>query len=100
VRRIAGADRYATAVDLSASTFAANSVGTVYVASGTSFPDGLSAGPVAGRQGSPLLLVPSNFLPSSVAAELRRLDPKRVIIVGGSSVVNDTVRRQIVALWP
>ncbi|HYI66867.1 MAG TPA: S8 family serine peptidase [Candidatus Limnocylindrales bacterium] len=100
VRRVAGADRYATAVSLSASTFAANSVGTVYVASGTSFPDGLAAAPVAGRKGSPLLLVPSNSLPASVAAELRRLDPSRVIIIGGTGVVSDAVRAQILALWP
>ena len=100
VRRVAGPDRYATAANLSASTFAANSVGTAYVASGTSFPDGLAVGPVAGQGGSPLLLVPSNFLPTSVAAELRRLDPTRVVIVGGTAVVNDIVRQQILALWP
>ncbi len=45
-----GPDRYATAANLSASTFAANSVGTAYVASGTSFPDGLAVGPVAGQE--------------------------------------------------
>ena len=100
VRRVSGPDRYATAASLSASTFAANSVGTVYVASGTSFPDGLAVGPVAGRGGSPLLLVPSNFLPVSVAAELRRLDPTRVIIIGGTAVVSNTLRQQILALWP
>jgi len=100
VRRIAGADRYATAVNLSASIFAANSVGTVYVAAGSSFPDGLSAGPVAGIKGAPLLLVPSTFLPASVATELRRLDPSRVVIVGGTAIVRETVRDQIRALWP
>ncbi len=100
VSRVAGADRYATAVNLSASTFAANSVGTVYVAAGSSFPDGLSAGPVAGRNGAPLLLVPSNFLPGSVAAELKRLDPTKVVIVGGTAIINETVRNQIQAVWP
>ncbi|HEX7196396.1 MAG TPA: S8 family serine peptidase, partial [Candidatus Limnocylindria bacterium] len=67
VQRISGVDRYATAVSLSSKSFAANSVGTVYVASGTSFPDGLAAGPVAGMRGGPLLLVPSTGLPSVVA---------------------------------
>ncbi|HEV8054086.1 MAG TPA: cell wall-binding repeat-containing protein, partial [Candidatus Limnocylindrales bacterium] len=100
VRRIAGADRYATAVNLSASTFAANSVNTVYLAAGSSFPDGLSAGPVAGARGAPLLLVPSGFLPDSVAVELKRLDPSQVIIVGGTAIVTETVRNQIRALWP
>jgi type VII secretion-associated serine protease mycosin len=100
VRRVAGADRYATAVNLSASTFAANSVRTVYVAAGTSFPDGLAAGPVAGLQGSPLLLVPSHFVPDSVSTELRRLDPSQVVIIGGASIVNESVREQIRAIWP
>jgi putative cell wall-binding protein len=97
---MAGADRYTTAVALSKATFAANSVGTVYVATGRSFPDGLSAGPVAGLRGGPLLLVPGTSLPSTVAAELRRLDPTSIVLVGGPGVVADTVRNQIRAIWP
>ena len=100
VTRMAGADRYTTAVALSRATFADNSVGTVYVATGRSFPDGLSAGPVAGLRGGPLLLVPGTSLPSAVAAELRRLDPTSIVIVGGPGVVADTVRNQIRAIWP
>jgi putative cell wall-binding protein len=100
VQRVAGADRYATAVALSAATYAANSVSHVYVATGKSFPDGLSVGPVAGWWKAPLLLVPGNGLPAEVAAELRRLDPTNVVIVGGSGVVTDGVRDAIRALWP
>lgn len=100
VRRIAGADRWETAAKLSSSTFGPNSVATVYVAAGGSFPDGLASGPAAGISGSPLLLVSSDYLPSVVGEELKRLDPTRVIIVGGSGIVSDTVRNQIRALWP
>ncbi|MEA2650862.1 MAG: serine protease [Chloroflexota bacterium] len=100
VRRVAGADRYATAVSLSSSTFAANSVDTVYLAAGTSYPDGLAAGPVAGLQGAPLLLVPSHFVPGGVSAELRRLDPSRIVIIGGTSIVSELVREQVRAIWP
>jgi putative cell wall-binding protein len=100
VRRIAGADRYATAVALSAATFAPDSVTSVYVATGGSYPDGLAAGPVAGRNGGPLLLVGTNTLPASVAAELRRLDPTNVVILGGIGAVSEAVRNQIRALWP
>jgi subtilisin family serine protease/putative cell wall-binding protein len=99
VTRVAGADRYATAVRLSAVSFGANSVSRVYIASGTSFADGLAAGPVAGLRGAPLLLVSTRSLPSVVANELKRLDPTQVIIVGGSGVVSDTVRNQIRSLW-
>ncbi len=100
VSRMAGADRYTTAVALSKATFADDSVGTVYVATGRSFPDGLSAGPVAGVRGGPLLLVPGTSLPSAVAAELRRLDPTSIVFVGGPGVVSDAVRYQIRAIWP
>lgn len=100
VTRFGGSDRYATAVALSAASFAANGVGTVYVASGASFPDGLSAGSVAGAKGAPVLLVANGSLPPVVAVELKRLDPTSVVIVGGSGVVSDTVRAQIRALWP
>lgn len=99
VQRIAGADRFSTAVALSAATFAADSVSNVYIATGGSYPDGLAAGPVAGANGAPLLLV-GNSLPASVAAELRRLDPANVLIIGGTSVVSEAVRAQIRALWP
>ena len=100
VRRIAGADRYATATSLSAATFAPNSVSTVYLATGTAFPDGLAAGPVAGRAGAPLLLVPSNRLPTVVADELRRLDPTTVVILGGTGAVSQSVVDHIISLWP
>lgn len=100
VQRVAGADRYATAVAVSAATYAADSVSHVFVATGKSFPDGLAVGPVAGWWQGPLLLVPGSRLPSEVAAELRRLDPTNVVIVGGSGVVSDGVRDAIRALWP
>lgn len=100
VQRAAGSDRYATAVAVSASTFTSDSVSHVYIATGTSFPDGLSVGPVAGWWRGPLLLVPGNRLPPEVAAELRRLDPTNVVIVGGSGVVSEGVRDSIRAIWP
>ncbi|MCV0377497.1 S8 family serine peptidase [Microbacterium sp.] len=100
VTRISGADRYASTAALSAASFPANGPGTVYVATGKVFPDGLTAGPIAGLRNGPLLLVPGTSLPSSVAAELRRLDPTNVVIVGGPEAITDSVRNQIRALWP
>jgi putative cell wall-binding protein len=100
VTRISGADRYSSTAALSAASFAANGPGTVYVATGKVFPDGLTAGPIAGLRNGPLLLVPGTSLPSSVAAELKRLDPTNIVIVGGPEAITDTVRNQIRALWP
>jgi len=99
VDRVAGADRYGTAVALSAATYAPNSVEYVYIATGSSFPDGLAVGPVAGLVKGPLLLVPGSRVPAEVAAELRRLDPTNVVFVGGTSVITDGVRDAIRAIW-
>ncbi len=100
VTRISGADRYISTAALSAASFPANGPGTVYVATGKVFPDGLTAGPIAGLRNGPLLLVPGTSLPTSVAAELRRLDPTNIVIVGGPEAITDSVRNQIRALWP
>jgi spore germination protein YaaH/putative cell wall-binding protein len=99
VTRISGADRYATAVEVSEATTSTNGPRTVYLATGASFPDGLAGTPVAARAGGPLLIVPSGGLTAEVAAELRRLNPPRVVILGGPSVVSSAVAAQVAALW-
>jgi putative cell wall-binding protein len=98
VTRLAGADRYATAVRVSQAGYAANAPSVVYVATGSNFPDGLSGGPPAGLAPGPLLLVPSNSLPASVSAELQRLSPSEVVILGSSGVVSEAVARAIDAV--
>jgi spore germination protein YaaH/putative cell wall-binding protein len=99
VTRISGADRYATAVEVSKATTSTNGPRTVYLATGASFPDGLAGTPVAARSGGPLLIVPRGGLTPEVAAELRRLNPPRVVILGGPSVVSSAVAAQVAALW-
>ena len=96
VDRLSGANRYATAVDVSSSTFGSRRV--AFIATGTNFPDALGGGPVAGSIPGPLLLVPGTSVPSDVASELRRLAPERVVILGGTSVVSASVQAQIETL--
>lgn len=100
VSRISGPDRYASSAAVSAASFATNGPSVAYVATGKAFPDGLTAGPIAGMRNGPLLLVPGTSLPAAVATELRRLDPTSIVIVGGPNAVTDSVRSQIRALWP
>ena len=99
VTRLAGPDRYATAAAVSRA-LAPGGSSVVYVATGTNFPDALAGDPVAGLRGAPLLLLPSNRLPAEVAAELRRLNPATVVILGASGVVSDGLRSAIASLWP
>lgn len=96
VERIAGADRYATAVAIS-QRFAAP-VDTVYVATGQNFPDALSAAPAAAAAGGPLLLTPTATLPSVVKAEIQRLQPRLIVVAGGTGAVSSAVYTQLSGL--
>jgi putative cell wall-binding protein len=98
VTRLSGSDRYATAVAVSRASFL--TADTVYVATGANFPDALAGGPVAGIQGVPLLLVPTNTVPDVVRQELLRLDPSTVVVLGGTGVVSTGVVSELQALFP
>lgn len=88
--RLAGADRYATAVAVSRSAFGPG-IPVVYIATGSSYPDALAGAPAARAGGGPLLLTARTFIPDDTAAELTRLKPGRIVVLGGSGVVSTTV---------
>ncbi len=89
--RIGGNDRYDVAVAISQQNFP-NPVTTVFVATGTNYPDALSAAPAAAKAGAPLLLVPSDStIPASVRAEIQRLQPSEIVVVGGPASVKPAV---------
>jgi putative cell wall-binding protein len=90
VTRLSGANRYATAAAVSAARFDPIAP-AVYVAVGDNFPDALAGGPVAGRAGVPLLLVTAQDIPGPTAAELLRLEPDLIILLGGEGVISDEV---------
>ena len=98
--RIAGSNRYETAVKVSQEAFPDNASdgAMVFVASGLNFPDALAGGPAAAHMVSPVLLVPSTgTLPSIVAAELDRLHPAGIGVVGGSGAISDAMVSQLQA---
>src|SRR5207244_3788041 len=82
----AGDDRYATAAAVSEASFAAG-VPVAYVATGSGFADALAAGPVAAADGGPILLVDRDTIPAATGAELDRLRPQRIVVLGGTAVV-------------
>lgn len=97
--RIFGQDRFATAAAVSAATYPVTA-SVAYVTSGTGFADAVSAAPAAARDGAPVLLTQADTAPDSMLAELARLAPSRVVIVGGVSAVSDGVRAAIQATLP
>ncbi|WP_203137761.1 cell wall-binding repeat-containing protein [Microbacterium sp. JZ31] len=96
--RLAGTDRYATAARISWNYGPGAAV--AYVAAGDSFADALSAAPAAAAQGGPLLLTRPTSLPAVVAAELRRLKPRKIVVVGGTGAVSASVYNQLAAIQP
>lgn len=108
-KRLAGSDRYQTALEISKYTFACGAthpaantcspgtVPVVYIANGLNFPDALSAGPAATLEGGPLLLTSGVSVSSAVAAELNRLNPDKIIIVGSAAVVSQAVENTLVS---
>ena len=96
VERRGGADRSPTSATISSTAYAPG-VGQVSVASGRVFADALSAAPVAGKLGFPVLLVDTDSIPASIDAELKRLKPSRIVIVGGNTSVSASVEAQLAA---
>jgi putative cell wall-binding protein len=99
VTRIAGADRYETAAAVSAAVFAAP-VPVVFVATGLNFPDALVGAAAGARLGGPVLLVAGDGVPDVVAAELTRLQPARIRVLGGPGVVTDATLEALRAFSP
>ena len=98
VARLAGDNRYETAVEIS-QVFGTD-VPVVYLATGLNYPDALSAASAAAYQGGPLLLTPPTSLPTVVRNELIRLNPDLVVIAGGTGVVSSSVQNAVAAALP
>lgn len=92
--RLAGADRYATAAAISRSAFGAG-VPTAFIAVGTNFPDALAGAPASAASRGPLLLVTSTTVPAATRTELGRLNPRRIVILGGTGAVSASVASQL-----
>lgn len=74
--------------------------GTVFVTSGQNYPDALSAAPAAARQHAPLMLTATGSLPAATRAELVKLRPARIVVVGGTPLVSVAVWNQLHAAVP
>ncbi|WP_322132531.1 ExeM/NucH family extracellular endonuclease [Antiquaquibacter oligotrophicus] len=97
VDRVAGANRYEVASNISQAAYP-ETAPVVYVASGENYPDALSAGPAAAAEGGPLLLVRPNELPTVIASEIARLQPSKIVVVGGTASVSEGVFNDLAAL--
>lgn len=97
VERIGGLDRVETAALLAQRFIKAD---TVVLVKSTDYPDALTAAPLADQLSGPMLLTGSTSLPSDTAAEITRLQPTQVVVVGGPASIDDGVLDDVAALLP
>lgn len=92
--RLAGANRFATAVEIAKHAFP-DGAPVVYLARADDYPDALAGGSLTD---GPVLLVPRcGEVPQVVLDEIRRLNPQRVTALGGNGSVCDEVLAQAAA---
>lgn len=96
VTRVAGGDRYETAAQMA---LAQHDVSRVYLTSGTGWADAVSVGAVAGS-GDALLLTHSGHLTGVTRTALATLNPREVVIVGGTGAVAGGITAQVRAAAP
>ncbi|WP_440711145.1 cell wall-binding repeat-containing protein [Herbiconiux sp. YIM B11900] len=102
--RIRGADRYAVSRGLALSDAYPfpGAATTVFIATGTTFPDALAAVPAAASKQAPVLLVNggADSLDAPTLDALKRLGAASVVIVGGPASVSPGIQSQLQSLRP
>ena len=96
-RRIAGANRYATAASVSVEAGPSPKAQAV-VASGEFFADALAAGSLAaGPDRLPVLLASMHDVPDATMAALAQLGVAEVMLIGGTGILSPSVEQELVA---
>nr|MBG0205935.1 N-acetylmuramoyl-L-alanine amidase [Clostridioides difficile] len=94
ITELTGSDRYETAVKISKEGWK-NGSDKVVIINGDVSIDGIISTPLATTYNAPILLVEKNNVPNSVKSELKRLNPKNIIIIGDENAISKTTANQI-----
>lgn len=92
--RLSGADRYATAIQVSQEAWDYGS-NAVVLARADNFPDALAGTPLASALNAPILLTDSQTLTPQTQQEIERLNPKSIFILGGSGAISDGIETNL-----
>ena len=99
VERSGGSDQFLTGVAvaerLGTPGAPGNGGATAIVASGEVFADALVAGPLSARGAHPVLLTPRDRLHSAAADYLREAEISRVVLMGGTAALSETVETSL-----
>ena len=91
VNRLAGNDRYDTAIEIAKQL---GSVQEVVVVSGNDYADALSISSITALGNSPILLVPKDYLTSSIKNYLSSKTITKTYIIGNTEQINESVAIQ------
>ncbi|MGN7298765.1 cell wall-binding repeat-containing protein [Ferdinandcohnia sp. SAFN-114] len=94
VNRISGKNRFEVAVNISNQGWP-EKADTVILTNYTAYADALAASPLAYQEDAPILLTHQDRLSVETKAELNRLKPKKIIIVGGTGSVDESVAKEL-----
>ncbi|MFZ3101754.1 MAG: cell wall-binding repeat-containing protein [Desulfitobacteriaceae bacterium] len=92
-QRLAGLDRYNTALQISQDGWTTSS--TVILTRGDDYPDALAGAVLAHKLNAPLLLTESNTLTPAVLTELQRLQAQKVYLLGGTGALSPSVEQAL-----
>jgi hypothetical protein len=100
VLRVAGDDRFVTAVKASQVWYGPGQAQAVVLARADNFPDALAGMPLAHGLDAPLLLTGTASLNAATEAEIKRALPRgrNVYVLGLTGSISDTVDQRLVAL--
>lgn len=90
LNRLFGANRYETSAQISKEGWN-DKADKVIVVNGDDYPDALCSGPLAKKYNAPILLTSKDTVNDNVLNEIKRLNPKQIIIVGGTGVISENV---------
>ncbi|WP_242947439.1 S8 family serine peptidase [Desulfosporosinus lacus] len=93
-QRFAGVTAEGTAVQISKETFTTGA-DTVILAQVNQFPDALAGAPLAYKLQAPILLSSSAGLSEEVRAEIQRLAPKKVYLLGGTAALSVQIEKEL-----
>lgn len=97
VERVATGGRFTASADVAASGWPTGA-GVVYVVNGADKAAATAGAVLAGAADGPLLTVKKASIPAETAAEIRRLDPRRIVVLGDAGAVDGTVFAELEAL--
>ncbi|MHB8125719.1 MAG: S8 family serine peptidase [Desulfitobacteriaceae bacterium] len=92
--RLAGQESVNTAIQIAEQAYPLGA-DTIILARNDNFPDALAGAPLAAKMQAPILLTPSSGLTPDVRAEIAKLSPKTIYLLGGNMAISPGIQLEL-----